>query len=33
MPIDGYGSFMSTTRDALRRMAEKLGIEQLANTA
>jgi len=28
-----YGSFMSTTRDVLRSVAEKLGVRQLANTA
>jgi hypothetical protein len=28
-----YGSFMSASRDALRRVARKLGVRQLANTA
>jgi hypothetical protein len=28
-----YGSFMSASRDVLRRVAEKLGVRQLANTA
>jgi hypothetical protein len=28
-----YGSFMSASRDALRRVAQKLGVRQLANTA